>query len=45
MIRWRRMQGYATLWLPGTDHAAIATNAVILDNIAKEGRTRDEIGA
>ena len=44
MIRWRRMQGYATLWLPGTDHAAIATNAVILDNIAKEGRTRDEIG-
>ncbi|MCY4107979.1 MAG: valine--tRNA ligase [Chloroflexi bacterium] len=44
MIRWRRMQGRPTLWLPGTDHAAIATNAVLLDNLAKEGRTREELG-
>ncbi len=44
LIRWRRMQGYETLWLPGTDHAAIGTNSVLLDQIAKQGRTRDEIG-
>ena len=44
MIRWRRMQGHPTLWLPGTDHAAIATNAVLLDNLAKAGRTRRKSG-
>ena len=44
MIRWRRMQGYAALWLPGTDHAAIATNAVLVNQLAKEGRRREDLG-
>ncbi|MDD3718733.1 MAG: valine--tRNA ligase [Actinomycetota bacterium] len=44
IIRRRRMQGYETLWLPGTDHAAIATHAVVERNLAKEGTNRWEIG-
>ncbi len=37
LIRWRRMQGYEALWLPGTDHASIATEAKIVEAMAKEG--------
>jgi len=36
LIRWRRMQGYDTLWLPGTDHASIATEAKIVDALRAE---------
>jgi len=44
IIRFKRMQGYAALWLPGTDHASIATEAKIVDAMAKEGITKEEIG-
>ncbi|MGI6492971.1 MAG: valine--tRNA ligase [Pelotomaculum sp.] len=44
LIRWRRMQGYNTLWLPGTDHAGIATQAKVEEQLAKEGLTRYDIG-
>lgn len=44
LIRWKRMQGYCALWLPGTDHASIATEAKIVDAMAKEGLTKDMIG-
>ena len=44
LIRFRRMQGYDTLWLPGTDHASIATEAKIVEAMAKEGITKEEIG-
>lgn len=44
LIRWRRMQGYATLWLPGTDHASIATEAKIVESLAKEGKTKYQLG-
>jgi len=44
LIRWRRMQGYCTLWLPGTDHASIATEAKIVEAMAKEGITKEQIG-
>ncbi|WP_444657962.1 valine--tRNA ligase [Caproiciproducens sp. R2] len=44
LIRWRRMQGYSALWLPGTDHASIATEAKIVEAMRKEGITKDEIG-
>ncbi len=44
LIRWRRMQGFSTLWLPGTDHASIATEAKIVEAMAKEGLTKDQIG-
>ena len=44
MIRWRRMQGYAALWLPGTDHAAIATNAVLVNQLASEGKRKEDLG-
>ena len=44
LIRWRRMQGYGTLWLPGTDHASIATEARIVEAMAEEGLTKDMIG-
>lgn len=44
LIRWRRMQGYSALWLPGTDHASIATEAKIVEAMRKEGVTKEEIG-
>ena len=44
LIRWRRMQGYCALWLPGTDHASIATEAKIVEAMRKEGVTKEEIG-
>ncbi len=44
LIRWKRMQGFCTLWLPGTDHASIATEAKIVEAMAKEGITKEQIG-
>ncbi|MCR5150498.1 MAG: valine--tRNA ligase [Clostridiales bacterium] len=44
LIRFRRMQGYDTLWLPGTDHASIATEAKIVEKMREEGVTKEEIG-
>ncbi len=44
IIRWKRMQGYNTLWLPGTDHAGIATQNVVEKQLSKEGKSRHEIG-
>jgi valyl-tRNA synthetase len=44
LIRWRRMQGYSALWLPGTDHASIATEAKIVEAMRKEGITKADIG-
>ena len=44
LIRTKRMQGYSALWLPGTDHASIATEAKIVDAMAKEGISKDDIG-
>lgn len=44
LIRYKRMKGFETLWLPGTDHASIATEVKILDQVLKEeGRTKDEL--
>ena len=44
LIRFRRMQGYCTLWLPGTDHASIATEAKIVAAMAEEGITKEDLG-
>ncbi|MBR6790662.1 MAG: class I tRNA ligase family protein, partial [Oscillospiraceae bacterium] len=44
LTRWKRMQGYCTLWLPGTDHASIATEAKIVEAMRKEGLTKEDIG-
>ena len=44
LTRWKRMQGYCTLWLPGTDHASIATEAKIVEAMRKEGVTKEDIG-
>lgn len=45
LIRWKRMQGCETLWLPGTDHASIATEVKVVERIKKEeGKTKYELG-
>lgn len=44
LIRYKRMQGYNTLWLPGTDHAAIATEAKIVAKMKEAGITKEDIG-
>ena len=44
LIRFKRMQGYETLWMPGTDHAAIATEVVVVKALAKEGITKESLG-
>ena len=44
LIRWRRMQGYEAMWVPGTDHASIATEAKIVEAMAKEGLTKEDLG-
>ena len=44
LIRYHRMSGYETLWLPGTDHAGIATQNVIEKNLRQEGKTRHDLG-
>ena len=43
-VRWKRMQGYETLWMPGTDHAGIATQNVVEKSLAKDGKTRHDLG-
>jgi valyl-tRNA synthetase len=44
LIRWHRMRGFNTLWLPGYDHAGIATQNVVERELAKEGKTRQDLG-
>ncbi len=44
LTRYHRMKGYCTLWLPGTDHASIATEVKIVNQMAKEGLTKADIG-
>ncbi len=44
LIRYHRMAGYDTLWLPGTDHASIATEAKIVETMRKEGITKEDLG-
>ncbi len=44
LIRYKRMQGYNALWVPGTDHASIATEAKIVENLKKEGITKEDLG-
>ena len=44
LIRFRRMQGYCALWVPGTDHASIATEVKIVEKLAEEGTTKEELG-
>ncbi|MBP5662017.1 MAG: valine--tRNA ligase [Clostridia bacterium] len=44
IIRFKRMQGYAALWVPGTDHASIATEVKIVDALAKEGIKKEDLG-
>ena len=44
LVRWKRMQGYPTLWLPGTDHASIAVHVIVERELAQAGLTRQAIG-
>lgn len=44
LTRWRRMQGYNALWVPGTDHAGIATQAKVEEQLAKEGLSKYDLG-
>ena len=44
LIRYKRMKGFSTLWLPGTDHASIATEAKIVEAMRKEGLTKEDLG-
>ena len=44
LIRWKRMQGYSALWLPGTDHASIATEAKIVEAMREEGLSKENLG-
>ena len=44
LIRFKRMQGFDTLWLPGSDHAAISTEMKVVQKIAKEGKTKQDLG-
>ena len=44
LTRWRRMQGRRALWLPGTDHAGIATQMMVERQLAEEGKTRQQLG-
>lgn len=44
LIRFKRMQGYNTLWMPGTDHASIATEVKVIDQLKKEGIDKEDLG-
>jgi len=44
LVRWKRMQGFNALWVPGTDHAGIATQNVVEKELAKQGKNRHEVG-
>ena len=44
LIRYKRMRGYRTLWLPGTDHASISTEMKVVQKLAKEGKSKKDLG-
>src|SRR4051812_13593587 len=44
IVRWKRMQGFNVLWMPGTDHAGIATQSVVERELKKEGQSRQKLG-
>ena len=44
MVRWHRMRGFAALWVPGTDHAGIATQNIVERELKKEGLTKYDLG-
>ena len=44
IIRFKRMQGFSALWLPGTDHASIATEVKVVEKIKSEGKTKEQLG-
>ncbi len=44
LTRYKRMQGYAALWVPGTDHASIATEAKVVEAMREEGLTKEMVG-
>lgn len=44
IVRWHRMRGHLTLWLPGTDHAGIATQMMVERQLASEGKSRQQMG-
>lgn len=44
LVRFKRMQGFEALWVPGTDHASIATEAKVVEQLKKEGLSKEEIG-
>ncbi len=44
LIRYKRMQGYNALWQPGTDHASIATEVKVIENLKKQGLEKQELG-
>ena len=44
LTRWKRMEGYEALWLPGTDHASISTESKVVEKIKAEGKTKDGLG-
>lgn len=44
LIRWKRMEGYEALWLPGTDHASISTEAKVVEKLKAEGKSKEELG-
>ena len=44
LTRYKRMQGFSALWLPGTDHASIATEAKVVEKIKEEGLTKEDLG-
>ena len=44
LTRWKRMDGYEALWLPGTDHASISTEAKVVEKIKSEGKTKEKLG-
>lgn len=44
LTRWKRMDGFSALWLPGTDHASISTEARVVNKLRNEGKTKEELG-
>ena len=44
LIRWKRMTGYEALWIPGTDHASISTEAKVVEKITADGHSKEEMG-
>ena len=43
LIRWKRMSGYEALWVPGTDHASISTEAKVVEKIKKDGNSKETV--